>query len=390
MILKNKKILIGVSGSIAAYKSCELIRTLQKKGCTVRVCMTPSATEFIGKLTFKSLTGFDVFTDWKDGNTGLEHISWARWADGLIIAPATANTISKIALGIADNFLTSVVLAYDKKILFAPAMNTKMYLSPQIQNNIDKLKEYGHQFIEPEKGELACGEEGEGKLADIEDITTAIMRLVFPQILKGKNILITAGGTREHFDPIRYISNSSSGQMGYALARISYALGGNVTLISAPTCLRPIYGIKTINVTSAKDMYKEVMKHLNNTDIIIMNAAVADYRPDQFSKKKLKKTQDKNIITLVPNPDILSQIGKIKKNNQIIIGFAAESDNIIENAINKLKRKNLDYIIANSLEFFNKNIHKGWIIDKNGELIEIPALDKESSALFILEKIFKR
>ncbi len=390
MLLKDKNILLGVTGSIAAYKSCEIVRHLQKKGANVRVCLTPSAEEFVGKLTFKALTGEDVLSTWKDGKTGLEHIFWARWADAFVIAPTTANSIAKISAGIADNFVNSVALAYDRPIIFAPAMNTIMYKSPQTQENIKKLRSWGHIFVEPSEGELACGEEGEGKLADIEDITTQILYAVLPKYLKGKKVIVTAGGTREFFDPIRYISNASSGQMGYALARIAYALGGDVTLISAPTCLKKPYGIKTVDVVSAEDMYKAVMEIFPDADVIIMNAAVADFRPEKYSSEKLKKSSEKPVINLVPNPDILKELGKKKRKNQILIGFAAESQNIIDNAREKIKRKNLDYIIANKVDVFSKETHEGWIISKEDRITEIPKMDKESSAFFILEKIFKR
>ena len=390
MLFEGKNILLGVTGSIAAYKSCEIVRHLQKKGAKVRVCLTPSAEEFIGKLTFKALTGEDVLSEWKDGKTGLEHIFWARWADAFVIAPATANSIAKISTGIADNFLNSVALAYGKPIVFAPAMNTNMYKSPQIQENIKKLKGWGHIFVEPSEGELACGEEGEGKLADIDNIITQILYAVLPKYLNNKKVVVTAGGTREFFDPIRYISNASSGQMGYALAKIAYALGGDVTLISAPTCLKKPYGIKTVDVVSAMQMYKAVMESLPDADIIIMNAAVADFRPERYSSEKLKKSSEKPVINLVPNPDILKELGEKKRKDQILIGFAAESQNIIENAKEKIKKKNLDYIVANRVDVFSKETHEGWIISKEGEITEIPKMDKESSAFFILEKIFKR
>ncbi len=390
MLLKEKNLLLGVTGSIAAYKSCEIVRHLQKKGAKVRVCLTPSAKEFVGEITFRALTGEDVLSTWKDGKTGLEHIFWARWADTFVIAPATANTIAKISAGIADNFVNSVALAYDRPIIFAPAMNTNMYRSPQTQENIKKLRSWGHIFVEPSEGELACGEEGEGKLADVEDITTQILYAVLPKYLKGKKVLVTAGGTREFFDPIRYISNASSGQMGYALARIAYALGGDVTLISAPTCLKKPYGIKTVDVVSAEDMHEAVMESFPEADVIIMNAAVADFKPETYSSEKLKKSSEKPVINLVPNPDILKELGEKKRKDQILIGFAAESQNIIPNAEEKLKKKNLDYIIANRVDVFSKETHEGWIISREGKVIQIPKMDKESSAYFILEKIFKR
>ncbi len=388
MILKDKNVLVGVSGSIASYKAAELVRNLQKKGANVRVTMTPSAREFIGDLTFRALTNSPVLSDWKDGETGLEHIYWARWADSFVIAPASANTISKLRIGMTDNFLTSLALAYDRHIVIAPAMNTKMYENPATMENLDILRKRGYIVVEPCEGELACGEEGAGKLADIEDIETGILYALLPKPLKGKRVLVTAGGTREYFDPIRYMSNSSSGQMGYSLAKISYALGGEVTLISAPTCLKKPYGVKKIDVISARDMFNEVMKNIDRVDIIIMNAAVSDFRPKEYSSSKLKKTEESGTVRLEKNPDILYEIGRRKRNNQIVIGFAAESESLIENAKDKLVRKNLDVIVANRLDVFSRDTHEGYIIFKNGDTVKIPELDKDSSALFILEKIF--
>ncbi len=388
MLWKDKKVLVGVTGSIASYKACELIRHFQKKGAEVRVTATPSALEFVGKLTFKALTGEEVLSDWRDGKTGLEHIFWARWPDVFVIAPASANTIAKLRIGLTDNFLTSLALAYEKPIVIAPAMNTKMYKNPATKENISVLKERGHLFVEPAEGELACGEEGEGKLANIEDIETVALYTVLPKPLKGKKVLVTAGGTREHFDPIRYISNASSGQMGYALAKMAYALGGDVILISAPTCLKTPYGVKRIDVVSAIDMYEAVLKYLPEVDVIIMNAAVADFRPKTFSKEKLKKAKESPVVELETNPDILKTIGEKKREDQILIGFAAESSNLIENAKDKLKRKKLDVIVGNLLDVFSKETHKGIILFKDGKMVEIPPMDKESSALFILESIF--
>ncbi len=391
IIFENKNILVGVSGSIASYKACELVRAFQKKGANVRVCMTPSAKEFVGELTFRALTNFEVLSDWKDGETGLEHIYWARWADVFVIAPASANTIAKLRYGITDNFLTSVALALDKKIVVAPAMNTKMYENPATKENLEILKQRGFIITNPDCGELACGEEGSGKLADIEDILLDTAYAIYEKPLKGKTVLITAGGTREHFDPIRYISNASSGKMGYALAKWSYILGAEkVYLVSAPVCEKPISKVETINVVSANEMFEKVKQLYKEADIIIMNSAVADFRPKSYSSSKLKKDKENNIIELVPNPDILKFLGENKKENQTLIGFAAESDNLIENAISKLKRKNLDCIVANELSVFSKDTHKGYIIFKNQEKIEIPQTTKENSAYFILKIISEK
>lgn len=387
-MLQNKNILIGVSGSIASYKACEMVRTLQKKGATVRVCMTPSAQDFVGKLTFQALTGEEVYISWKDGKSGLEHITLARWADAFVIAPASANTVAKLRFGIADNFLTSLALAYDKPIVIAPAMNTKMYENPATVENLNVLKERGHVIVSPNEGILACGEEGTGKLADLEDIILAIKYTLYPKILKGKKVLITAGGTREYFDPIRYISNASSGQMGYLLAETAYCMGAEVVVISAPTCLKLPSQIQRIDVVSALDMFEKVKELYKNFDIIIMNAAVADFRPKEYSTQKLKKDKEKMVIELQPNPDILKFLGDNKKENQILIGFAAESQDIENNAIDKLKRKNLDFIVANPVNVFSRDYYKGTVFTKELKKVEISSTDKESSAFEILNTIF--
>ncbi|MGC9188741.1 MAG: bifunctional phosphopantothenoylcysteine decarboxylase/phosphopantothenate--cysteine ligase CoaBC [Sulfurihydrogenibium sp.] len=387
-MLKGKNILVGVSGSIASYKACELVRSLQKKGAFVRVCMTPSALDFVGKLTFQALTGEDVYVSWNDGKTGLEHITLARWADAFVIAPASANTIAKLRFGIADNFLTSLALAYDKQIVIAPAMNTKMYENPATVENLNILRERGYIVVSPNEGILACGEEGAGKLADIEDIILAVKYVIYPKLLKGKKVLVTAGGTREYFDPIRYISNNSSGQMGYLLAETAYSMGADVLLVSAPTCLKTPSQIKRIDVISASEMFEVIKQVYQDYDVIIMNAAVADFSPKDYSQQKLKKDKEKTVIELKPNPDILKFLGENKKENQILVGFAAESQNIEENALDKLKRKNLDYIIANPVKVFNQNFYEGIIFTKNLEKISISATDKESATVEILYKIF--
>lgn len=388
-MLEGKKIVVGVSGSIASYKACELVRFLQKKGATVRVVMTPQATEFVGKLVFQALTNEPVFVNWNDGQTGLEHITLARWVDIFVIAPATANTIGKIRYGIADDFLTSMALAYSKPIVFAPAMNTKMFENPATQENISVLMQRGHIFVKPAEGVLACGEEGAGKLADIDDIYLEILKSTTNQLLKGKKVLVTAGATREFFDPIRYISNASSGLMGYNLAKMAYIFGAQVTLISAPTSLTLPSQIKKIDVISAAQMYDEVMKHLDESDIIIMNAAVADFRPKQKSAEKLKKDKESLTVELEPNPDILKEIGKKKKENQILVGFAAESQDIINNAKQKLLRKNLDFIVANPVSVFSKQNYLGTFISKELKIKEIVADSKEKASFEIIKSIIE-
>lgn len=385
--MKNKNILLGVCGSIASYKACDIVRYFQKKGFNVKVCLTPEAEEFVGKLTFQALTNYDVFSSWKDGKTGLEHIYLARWADVFLIAPATANTIAKLRFGIADNFLTSTALAYDKPLVIAPAMNTKMLENPATIENINVLKERGNIFVSPCEGVLACGEEGVGKLADIDDIDLAVKYALYSKDLKGKKVLITAGGTREFFDPIRFISNASSGQMGYSLAKECYGFGADVLVISAPTCLKLPSQIKKIDIVSAQDMFNVIKDIYKDFDIIIMNAAVADFKPAFYSKEKLKKNKENPVVELSPNPDILKFLGKNKRENQILIGFAAESENIIKNATEKLNKKNLDTIIANPVKVFNKDVYEGTIIFKNSSRKEIKAENKEDAAFEIVKSI---
>lgn len=386
-MLSGRNIAVGVCGSIAAYKACELVRFLQKKGASVRVVMTQEATEFVGKLVFQALTQQPVFTGWKDGESGLEHISLARWADCFVIAPATANTIAKIRYGLADDFLTSMALAYDRPIVFAPAMNTKMLENPATTENIRVLEERGHLFVQPAEGILACGEEGAGKLADIEDIYLEILKSLTPQRLKGKKVVVTAGATREFFDPIRYISNASSGQMGYHLAKMAYAFGADTVLISAPVCITAPSQIKLINTVSALDMYEKVLQEFKDADVLIMNAAVADFRPKEKSSQKLKKDKEQLVIELQPNPDILKEIGKIKRPNQIVVGFAAESENIIQNAMDKITRKNMDMIVANPVTVFSKDSYTGYIIFKDGKTYNLENCSKEEAAYIILNKI---
>lgn len=386
-MLSGKNIVVGVCGSIAAYKACEIVRFLQKKGASVRVVMTQEATDFVGKLTFQALTQQPVYTSWKDGTSGLEHITIARWADCFVIAPATANTIAKIRHGFADDFLTSMALAYDKPIVFAPAMNTRMLENWATTENIKVLKERGNIFVQPAEGILACGEEGAGKLADTEDIYLEVLKALTPQKLKGKKVVVTAGATREFFDPIRYISNASSGQMGYHLARMAYAFGADTVLISAPVCIKPHSQIRLVNTISAIDMYEKVLLEFQDADVLIMNAAVADFRPKERSSQKLKKDKEHLLVELLPNPDILKEVGKIKRPDQIVVGFAAESENLIQNAIDKINRKNMDIIVANPVTVFSDENYSGYIIFKDGRSYKLENCSKEEAAYVILDKL---
>lgn len=393
-MLKDKTVVIGVSGGIAVYKTLDVISRLRKLGVNVNVIMTKSATEFVTPLSFQSLSQNYVVCDmFEDPKTwDVEHISLAKRADVFLIAPATANVIGKIANGIADDMLTTTVMATKAKVLIAPAMNTNMYENPILQRNINTLKELGYNFVEPESGRLACGDTGKGKLASPETIVDEVVKLLSKeQDLKGKSIIVTAGPTVESIDPMRYITNSSTGKMGYSIAKEAIERGADVTLITGPTNLTPPQNLKKlVKIESAKDMYEAVLANLDENDVVIKSAAVADYKPKNYSNKKIKKSDDDLVIELDRNKDIAQEIGKIK-NNKILVGFAAETNDLIENASLKIKKKNLDFIVANDLTKegagfgVDTNIVK--IIDKEGNITEYPKMKKEEVANIILDKI---
>lgn len=393
-MLKDKTVVIGVSGGIAVYKTLDVVSRLRKLGVNVNVIMTKSATEFVTPLSFQSLSQNYVVCDmFEDPKTwDVEHISLAKRADVFLIAPATANVIGKIANGIADDMLTTTVMATKAKVLIAPAMNTNMYENPILQRNINTLKELGYNFVEPESGRLACGDTGKGKLASPETIVDEVVKLLSKdQDLKGKSIIVTAGPTVESIDPMRYITNRSTGKMGYSIAKEAIERGADVTLITGPTNLTPPQNLKKlVKIESAKDMYEAVLKNLDENDVVIKSAAVADYKPKNYSNKKIKKSDDDLVIELDRNKDIAQEIGKIK-NNKILVGFAAETNDLIENASLKIKKKNLDFIVANDLTKegagfgVDTNIVK--IIDKEGNITEYPKMKKEEVANIILDKI---
>ena len=393
-MLKDKTVVIGVSGGIAVYKTLDVVSRLRKLGVNVNVIMTKSATEFVTPLSFQSLSQNYVVCDmFEDPKTwDVEHISLAKRADVFLIAPATANVIGKIANGIADDMLTTTVMATKAKVLIAPAMNTNMYENPILQRNINTLKELGYNFVEPESGRLACGDTGKGKLASPETIVDEVVKLLSKdQDLKGKSIIVTAGPTVESIDPMRYITNRSTGKMGYSIAKEAIERGADVTLITGPTNLTPPQNLKKlVKIESAKDMYEAVLENLDENDVVIKSAAVADYKPKNYSNKKIKKSDDDLVIELDRNKDIAQEIGKIK-NNKILVGFAAETNDLIENASLKIKKKNLDFIVANDLTKegagfgVDTNIVK--IIDKEGNITEYPKMKKEEGANIILDKI---
>lgn len=386
MALTNKKILLGITGGIAAYKTCELIRLLQKKGAEVKVVMTDNAKEFVSSLTLSVLSKNKVYCEqFNYTDYDVEHVALTNWADLFLIAPMTANTISKVANGICDNLLTSTICAFNKKIILAPAMNVEMWENKTIQENLNKLKKLNFSIIEPEEGYLACGINAKGRMADLENILKFVEEYFLSQ-KKNKKILITTGGTKENIDPVRYVGNYSSGKMGIALADEAYALGYDVTLISTVNAKKP-YPI--IMVKSAENMFDAVKNEFATTDYLIMAAAVADFKPINISEQKIKKEgKETFVIEMVKNPDILKEMGKIKKDNQKIIGFCAESENLIANATKKIKEKNIDFIVANDISRsdigFGSDYNEVVIIAKNGERINVSKQSKNNIAKEIL------
>ncbi len=385
----NKNILLGVSGGIAAYKSATIISKLKKRGYNVRVIMTKNATEIITPLTLETLARDRVVVDmWAEkANYDVEHISLADWADLVLVAPATLNIVGKIANGIADDMLTTVISASKAPVYFALAMNVNMYENPILNENISKLKKYGYKFIEADEGFLACNVNAKGRLKDEEEIVEMVeAHFVKREILKGKKIIITAGRTEESLDPIRYLSNRSTGKMGYSIAKVCAEYGAEVTLVSGPSELKAPENLNFIPVKSAVNMYDAVKENFCENDVFISTAAVADYRPKDVSDIKIKKKDGELIIELERNPDILFEMGKIKT-HQTLIGFCAESENLISNAIGKLHRKNLDVIVANSVNYFGKDENKAFIINKNEEVEELSEMNKENLAYTLINKI---
>ena len=397
--MKNmKNILVGVTGGIAAYKSAGIVSLLKKKGYNVKVVMTENATKIIGPLTLETLSRNRIYVDMWDSNPHyeVEHISLADWADVVLIAPATYNIIGKVANGIADDMLTTVISAVSvrKPVFFALAMNVNMYENPILKENINKLKSFGYRFIDAEEGLLACNYSAKGRMSEPEDIVDEIERYsIFSKIknfdtaLKGKKILITSGRTKENIDPVRYLSNNSSGKMGYSLAQAAVDLGAEVTLISGPTDLKVPNGLENfISVESALEMYEKVDEYFKNTDIFIACAAVADYRPKEYKKEKIKKSDADLVIELIRNPDILLEMSK-KKEKQLLVGFAAETNDIRENALKKLEKKNLDIIVANNASVMGSDENVIEIIKKDRTSVEISQKSKIELAYDILNEI---
>ena len=391
-MLKGKHIILGVAGSIAAYKIANLASSLVKKGADVHVIMTKNATNFINPITFETLTDNKCLVDTFDRNFefNVEHVSIAKLADCFLIAPATANVIAKAANGLADDMLTTTLLASECPKLVAPAMNTRMFKNRITQDNISKLKEYGFEIIQPESGYLACGDTGEGKMVSPELLLEYIIKAVTPKDLAGKKVLVTAGPTQEKLDPVRYITNHSTGKMGYELARAAMMRGADVTLVSGPVSLEAPIGLKLVPVISAADMAEAVKSAAPEQDMIIKAAAVADYRPATVSDNKIKKKDASLSIEVERTEDILAYLGQHKKAGQFICGFSMETQNMLENSRAKLAKKKVDMIVANNL----KTAGAGFGTDTNvvtfitaDETEELPLCSKEEVANRILDKI---
>lgn len=393
-MLENKTIIVGVSGGIAAYKACDIVSQLKKHGAQVWVVMTKSAQKLVQPLTFRTLSQnpviLDLFSE-EFSVSPVAHIAITQKADLFLVAPATANIIGKTAQGLADDALSTMLLSAQCPIIFAPAMNTAMWQKPALKENLQTLKKRGAQIIDPEKGYLACGDWGEGRLAKTEKILEAVFeKLLLKQDLKGKSILITAGPTREMLDPIRFISNLSSGKMGYALAQAALSRGAKVTLISGPTALVPPQGAVFVPVVSAKEMEKAVTQNFKGCDVLIMAAAVADFTFEEQKKGKIKKTAARTTLNLVPTTDILRQIAKIK-GTQKIIGFAAESENLETYAQEKLALKKLDLIVGNYIQdSVGKDTNKAVLFFKNKKKKNLPEMTKEELAHRILKALASR
>lgn len=394
-MLKGKTVILGVSGSIAAYKIANLSSMLVKQHANVHVIMTKNATNFINPITFETLTNNKCIVDTFDRNYefNVEHVSLASKADCMMIAPASADIIAKLKCGIADDMLTTTALAMEGAMLVAPAMNTHMYEKKVTQDNIAALKEYGYEVIEPAEGHLACGDVGKGKMPEPEVLLEYIYKAILREKdMTGKKVLVTAGPTREAFDPVRFISNHSTGKMGYALAREAAARGAEVVLISGPVNIERIPYVQTVDIISAKDMYEACVKYFPEADILIKAAAVADYRPKAISGEKIKKSESNSSVELERTDDIIAHLGKTKKDNQFICGFSMETENMIENSRTKLNKKNIDMIVANNLKTkgagFGTDTNVVTLITKSSQK-ELEIMSKADVAHEILNEIVK-
>lgn len=392
-MLQGKKILLCVSGGIAVYKAAALTSKLTQAGAEVKVMLTEAAAKFVTPLTFQALSRNDVYIDTFDEKNPemIAHIDLADWPDLILVAPATANVIGKLANGIADNLVTTTLLAATGPVWIAPAMNVHMYDHPAVQRNLKTLQEYGYSFIEPSEGYLACGYIGKGRLEEPEKIVQIMTDFFLSSdlSLKGKTILVTAGPTREKIDPVRFISNQSTGKMGYAIAEQAYLKGAKVILISGPTTIDAPKGVQRIEVESAEEMYEAVLANFENADMVIKTAAVSDYKPKTAHDSKVKKQNGDQVLELVRTKDILLELGK-RKSNQILIGFAAETDHVQEYALGKLEKKNADMIVANNVKVegagFGTDTNIVTIYKRDGSSLELPIMSKGEVAKKILEE----
>lgn len=399
MFLKDKHIVLGVSGSIAAYKIASLASMLMKRQADVTVIMTQNATNFIHPITFESLTGNKCLVDTFDRNFqhSVEHVSLAKQTDVILVAPASANVIAKAAHGIADDMLTTTLLACQCPKIVAPAMNTRMYHNPVVQDNLKILEKYGMEVVTPDSGYLACGDTGEGKMPEPEALYEAIVKALTPKDMAGMKVLVTAGPTQEKLDPVRYISNHSTGKMGYAVARAAMMRGAEVTLVSGKVAIQPPAGVNTVPVVSAADMAQAVKASAQDQDIIIKAAAVADYRPLKAADEKMKKKDGELTIALERTEDILAYLGAHRREGQFICGFSMETEHMLENSRMKLEKKNMDMIVANNLRQegagFGTDTNVVTLLTRE-ETLELPILSKEEVAdrllTFILNKLGKK
>ena len=392
-LLQGKKIVVGVTGGIAAYKAVEVVSRLRKAGAEVHVMMTREATEFVTELTFREISGHPVAQDmWaKVQEYKVEHIALATLADLMLIVPATANVLAKAATGIADDLLTSTILATKAPLFFAPAMNTGMYENPATKANISVLKDRGIHIIEPASGYLACGVEGKGRLPEPAEIVQEVLDYFSEtQSLQGKKILVTAGGTEEALDPVRFLGNRSTGRMGYAIAEAAVRRGAEVVLVSGPTSIPVPAGVRAIKVRSAREMEQAVLSEYDSVDAVIKSAAVADYRPKEISSQKIKKSDGELTLTLVSNPDILYELGQRKK-HQVLVGFAAETNDLETYARKKLEKKNLDFIVANDVSAkdagFGTDTNRVQIFYRDGREESQPLMSKAKLAGLILDRL---
>ena len=394
-ILDKKNIILGISGGIAAYKSVELLRLLKRQGAHVRVLMTENARRFVGPLTFEALSGQRVCSSLFDAgnNASIGHIAWAEEADAVVIAPATANIIGKMACGIADDAITTFMMAVTAPKLICPSMNTHMFTSKAVQRNIAILEQDGMTVLSPGSGDLACGTTGPGRLPDPGEILDRLVKCLHTQDLSGLKVLVSAGPTHEPIDPVRYISNPSSGKMGYEIARAAEHRGADVILVAGPTHLPEPLNVRVVDIRTAKEMAEAVFDNMERSDIVIKAAAVSDYRPKLISEQKIKKNQEEMILSLVQNPDILSELGKNKKDT-FLVGFAAETESLEQNATSKLAAKNLDLIVGNIVgqkgSGFEADTNSVTFYYKDGENEVLPLMGKNEIAHLLLDRVINQ